>query len=201
MADTVKLLETVREAGDITLKILDIGFEAASYGCPENDEGVPLLEEDTRYWGNFSEMRGVLEDYGEVEVVDDFLEEDQTMGLRATKTVDGEPFSHFNLSYGADGGNVIVVEFRMNGRWNTVIDHHSPELTPVQVGRYVARAELSILASQFGSSTETLDYWMIEASDYHDSEFTQSRWARTRDVSKQAVSKNVNSAKEVLNQG
>lgn len=200
MVDTRRMVETAREAGNLAIEILEIGFEPASYNCPEDEEGDPLLDEDPRYWQNFTEMKETLQSFGEVEVEDQYLKQDHSMGLRATKEIDGEEFSHFYVGYGADGGNVIVVEFKMDGGWYTVIDHHSPDLSPVQVGRYVARAELTILANRLGSSTETLDYWMVEASDYHDSKTTQSLWAKHRGVSKQAVSDNVNSAKRTLNQ-
>ncbi|WP_424016235.1 hypothetical protein ACOZ4N_00260 (plasmid) [Halorientalis pallida] len=199
MTDVLEKVEVIQQAGEITLDLLEIGFPPAGYGCPEDENGTPILEEDERYWSAFKEIESRLETFGSVEFTDEFLTPDNPfLSLTARKSLGGGVFCQYNINYGADGVGTIVVEYRMNEGWHTAIDHHPSELHPVDVGRYVARAELSLLANELESPTETLDYWVVEGSDYHDSEFSQSRWAKVRNVSRQTVNDRVQSARGKL---
>lgn len=192
-------IDVFQEVGEITIRLLETRFPPAGYGCPEAENGAPILEEDERYWSALKEMESILKSFGPVEISDEFFSPAEPfLALKATKSIDDNHFCNFHVNYGADGDSVIVVEFRMNDGWHTIIDHHQDDLTPLNVGRFVARAELSVLANELESATETLDYWIVDASEYHDSKFSQSRWASIRNVSRQTVNDRVQSARNKL---
>ena len=199
MTDALAKIGVIQEVGETTLDLLEIGFPPAGYDCPVDDDGAPILKEDERYWSSLEEMQSQLESFGPVEVSDElFSASEPFLNLKATRTIDGDLFCNFHVSYDAAGGGVIVVEFRMNDSWHTVIDHSPEDITRLDVGRFVARAELSILANELESPTETLDYWIVDGSNYHDSRFSQSRWADIRNVSRQTVNDRVQSARKKL---
>lgn len=199
MGDITQKIDVVQDIGKATVDLLEIGFPPASYSCPVDEMGPDALKQDDRYGEALDKMVNRLSEFGEVEVDDEFFTESEPhLDLRATRYIDQEEFSILNIGYSADGTGVIVGEFLIDGGWYTAVDHHPAELDTLDVGRYIARAELALLAHELESPADTLDYWVTEGSDYHDSEYSQSSWAKIRNVSRQAVSDRVRSAEDKL---
>lgn len=210
-------LDAARELGEIVVKLLDVGFVPASYGCPENADGYPILEEDNHYWNNLVEAKNILQQYGQVEISDEFSDLPNFEPTQISRTLqldvesDSEASVWLNVDYQASGEAYIGGGIKPSkGPSVTVFDDFYSDLSAVTVGRTVARAELTILVSALGSSAETLDYWVLEETRFQSSEydygeedewvreFTQSNWADLRGVSRQAVSKQISSAKKKL---
>lgn len=210
MVDVNHQLEIVREMGNIVVELLEVGFAPASYGCPENDDGDPLLEEDDRFWDNLLELQQVLQQFGDVEIGNEYREHTPSRTLNLERVTDTEDTARVHVHYWAKGGAYIGGDINTSeGNSIDIFDQTHDRLSPAAVGRLVARAELMILILALGSSAETLDYWMVEmalyrGSDYEQSEMTgikkvtQSKWADIRGVSRQAVSKQITSAKRKL---
>lgn len=198
MSEVAEKIETIRDIGDAVTKVLEIGFEPAKFGCPV-EGGPESLLEDERYSQSLNDMKSVLSDFGEVEVDDEFFSESEPfLSIRSTKYVNYNRFSTIHVNYAADGTGVVTAEFQIEESWFTAVDHHVEELSTADIGRFVARAELLLLAHEFESPTETLDYWITEGCDFQEGGLRQSRWADLRGVSRQSVSDRVRSAKKKL---
>lgn len=201
--------EAVREIGEIVLTMMEIGSTPASFDCPKGDDGRPLLEEDEGYWQNLEEFESVLQDYGDPEITDSGLgtKEDPFASGRIIEVerVFSEDFVwRLEILYYAYGEVNISASVIVDSVEKVVLEPYlnpgeegAYELTPVDVGRMVARAELVLLADQLGSSAEILDYWMIEELS-PGLRLTQEKWGATRGVSRQAVNENVNAARAKL---
>jgi hypothetical protein len=135
-----------------------------------------------------------LESFGEVEVKTDYRDEPSPfVSLIARRTMDGDTFAQVHLDYAASGTCHLSIEYQIKEGWHTMLDHDFPELDSMEIGRLLARAELAILANELESGTEALDYWITEVSAHHsESRYSQSDWARVRNVSRQTVNRWVN---------
>lgn len=195
MADTTAKLNIIREAGDIATQLLHLGYPTPSPDCPTDEDGNPLLKEDDQFWSHMEQIETILRRFGDVE-----RDYNPSKGvvLEVDRMVDGELFCKFFVLPGLKDTGAMTVQFVLNNDWHTAIDHWYPDLKQVDIGRYIAKAELSILAGELGSNAETLDYWMAECVDYHDEQWDQSKWAKARNVSRQSVSQNVRDAKQKI---
>lgn len=201
--------EAVREIGDLVLTLMEIGTTPASLDCPRDDDGQMLLEEDEAYWQNLVEIKDVFEEYGFPEVSDPDVggTDDPFSSARviAVERVLSDDLAwRMEVLYYAYGevnisASVIVddVEKVVLTPYLNPGEEGAYELSPVDIGRMVARAELVLLADLLGSSAEILDYWMIEELS-PGLRLTQEEWGTIRGVSRQAVNENVNAARTKL---
>lgn len=216
MVDIDNQVKIVREMGNVVIDLLDIGFVPASYNCPENENGELVFEEDEWFWRQVQTLEQALSQFSEVEIerdeggYPDYKARDFIDLVAERKTEDGIT-SELSIYYPASGKGLIMGYIKTpEGKSVDVFDHHAEEISSDTVGRLVARGELSLLIFALESPAEALDYWMIEErpdlrSSYDkDSngegvrKITQSKWAKTRGVSRQAVSKHIRSAKTKL---
>ncbi|MWV38836.1 hypothetical protein [Natrialba sp. INN-245] len=200
-------LEAVHKMGGIALELLEIGATPATFDCPLDEDGRLLLEEEEGYWQNLTEMKTLLEGYGEPKVTDPELDVEDSLfetarAIEVERAIDEDVAWKIEIIYYAYGlasisGRILVDD----GEKNVFNSYLNPpeegayELTPVDIGRLVAKAELQLLAEQLGSSAATLDYWMVEELP-PSLQLTQTEWGEVRGVSRQAVNENVNEAKQ-----
>ena len=201
--------EAVREIGEIALAMMEIGTTPASFDCPLDDDGLPILEDDDGYWQNLKEFENILQDYGDPEITDsEYGSEVDPFASGRVITVDrvcdDNLVWRIEVLYYAYGGVAITAPVIVNDDEKVVLEPYldpaeegAYELTQVDIGRMVARAELVILAQHLGSCAEILDYWMTnELSPAL--RINQKEWGSLRGVSRQAVNENVNAAKAKL---
>jgi len=196
MTDVEGRLAVVREAGQVGLDLLECETPPLSWTTPERDDGMPIFEEDDRYWNAWDQILDILEDFTSKGVVD-VQEWDDTvpfMSADAYRGVDGEQFATVGVNYGADGSYLINIQFHIEDGWRASINDHRENLTALDIGRQIGAAELAVLANELQSPAETLDYWMTDTL-YAGS---QSAWAADRQASRQTVSDRVRSAREKL---
>lgn len=195
MTDATERLEIVREAGQIGLDLLACDTPPVSRYTPEDDDGVPLFEEDDRYWAAWTRIKELLNDFAEDEVEIERWPENQVpfLSANADRYIDGTRFATVGVNYGADGVNVINIEFKIDEGWATYINDYQDDLTALDIGRQIGAVELAVLAYELQSPTETLDYWMTE-NLYR----KQSSWAKVRQASRQTVNDRVRSARSKL---
>lgn len=198
MIDSVDKINILQDAGDIATQLLHTGFPTPSPDCPSDEEGHPILEGDDRYWNYIDQIEVCLSRFGEVERHENMRGINAGATLAASRNVGDGWTCSLRAMPGLHGNGAITLEYMLNNSWQTAIDHSYSELTMVDIGRYIAKAELSILANELGSNAETLDYWMVEEADYRDPEWDQSRWAEVRGVSRQTVNQRVRDARQKL---
>lgn len=201
--------EAVREIGGVVLELMDVGSTPASYDCPQTADGRLRLEEDEGYWQTFTEMRTVLEGYGDPEITDPDVPEEESIlqtarVIEVGRAIDENVAWTIEVVYYAHGMTAIKARVVVDGVERLVLEPYlnpseegAYELTPVDVGRMVARAEVVLLAAHLGSSAETLDYWMIDGLS-PGLRLTQEAWGDVRGVSRQAVNENVAAARTKL---
>lgn len=199
MPHTEAKLEALRSAGSIATNLLDMDFPPVAFGCPSDEDGLQF-EEDERYWTAVQETKQRMESFGEVEVKTDYRDEPSPfVSLIARRMMDGNTFAQIHLDYAASGDCHLSIEYQIKEGWHIMLDHDFPELDSMEIGRLLARAELAILANELESGTEALDYWVTEVSAHHsESRYSQSDWARVRNVSRQTVNQRVQAVKQRL---
>lgn len=209
MVHADRRLAAVRDAGKAVIEILNIGFRPAKNNGPHEEQE---LEEDPRYGPCLEALRSVMSEFDSVEV-NEYPEAPSTRQFIAERRFKGELLCSLAILYRAEGtGQVLVGVETANGTIHPV-QGEDIELSPLQVGRYVAQAELAILVAELGSCAETLDYWIKKDQnltyDQEEGEYTYGpdsksplslSWHTTRGVTKQAVSNNANSASNSLHQ-
>lgn len=197
MVDPRIRLNAIREAGEVALEVLDIGFRPADN---ENGQGSAILEEDPKYGPCLEALKNAMGGFGPVDVAE-FPEAPSVRRLASDRTEDEETFCEVVVLYRADGTGSISV--RVNTATGNIFPVHGDEfeLSPLQIGRNIAQAELAILVAELGSCAEALDYWVTEEIDYQhrkDDSAPSEAWHNSRGVTRQAISNNVNSARRKL---
>lgn len=217
MVHADRRLAAVRDAGKAVVEVLDIGFRSAKY---ERKDETPSeqLEEDPRYGPCLEAIRSSMSEFASVEIRE-FPEAPDARVLEANRTFmpvddekfDEEPLCTLTILYRSDGtGSVILVAHTANGTIYP-IDADDFELSTLQIGRYIAQAELAILVAELSSCAEALDYWIrykknltyntregrYEFDSASNSPLASS-WHTTRGVTRQAVSNNTSSAESKL---
>ena len=210
MDSVQRQLKAIREIGEITVELFDVGSVPASFGCPADEEGHLILEEDDRYREKLEEMISVLRGYATPQITNpqtgtEAEPWEAARAITVEKNIAENVRSKIDVEYRANGLCVIEGSIINDGSERQVIDtflNHGEEgidnSSPVDIGRLVARAELIFLTEHLGSSADTIDYWMMEESPGGLSKMTQSDWAKIRGVSRQAINGRISSAKQKL---
>lgn len=199
MVDPWTRLGAIREAGEVALEALDIGFRPAAN---EYDPGDTLLEEDPKYGPCLEALKNALDGFAPVDVAE-FPEAPSVRRLASYRTADEETFCGLVVLYRADGTGSILVSVKTATGEIFPIHGEEFELSPLQVGRNIAQAELAILVAELGSCAEALDYWVTDEVNYQhrkDDSAPSEAWHKSRGVTRQAISNNVNSARKKLEQ-
>lgn len=209
MVHTDRRLAAVRDAGEAVIEVLDIGFRPAKDNNAHEGNG---LEEDPRYGPCLEALRSAMNEFASVEV-NDYPEAPSTRDLIAERRFKNELLCTLRVLYRSEGTGQVLVEVETANGVIHPIQGEDFELSPLQVGRYVAQAELGILVAELGSCAEALDYWIKneknltydrkEGGYMYESDSKSplaSSWHTTRGVTKQAVSNNVNSASKSLHE-
>lgn len=231
MVHADRRLAAVRDAGEAVIEVLDIGFRPAR---DTDARGEQELREDPRYGPCLEAVRSAVDEFDSVEmnhyrdgsstralslgpigiVLPDASDDGpSTSVLTAERRFKDESLCTLSVLYRSDGrGQVIVTVETANGTIYP-IEGEDFELSPLQVGRYVAQAELAILVAELGSCAEALDYSIVEEQPltYNRKEGNYefksdstsplaSDWHTTRGVTKQAVNKNAKSASNKLHE-
>lgn len=209
MVHTDRRLAAVRDAGEAVIEVLDIGFRPAKDNNAHEENG---LEEDPRYGPCLEALRSVMNEFASVEV-NDYPEAPSTRDLIAERRFKNELLCTLRVLYRSEGTGQVLVEVETANGVIHPIQGEDFELSPLQVGRYVAQAELAILVAELGSCAEALDYWIKneknltydrkEGGYMYESDSKSPlalSWHTTRGVTKQAVSNNVNSASNSLHE-
>jgi len=199
MTDVEKKLEVIRKSGQVGIDLLECETPPVSRYTEENEDGVPIFEEDERYWDAWTRIRGLVEEFGEdgAEVERWPNEEMPFLSAYGARSVGGENFAQVTVNYVADGSFVITLEYRIDGGWATYISERAEDLTVLDIGRQITGVELALLANELESPAETLDYWMTNVLYGYDA-ITQSSWAKIRKASRQTVSDRVRAARGKL---
>lgn len=209
MVHADRRLAAVRDAGRVVIEVLDIGFRPARDKSAHEENG---LEEDPRYGPCLEALRSVMDEFAAVEV-NEYPETPSARQLVAERRFKDELLCILSVLYRSEGtGQVLVGVETANGVIHP-IHGEDFELSPLQVGRYVAQAELAILVAELGSSAETLDYWIKKEQNLtydrgngeyiYDSDSKSplaSSWHTARGITKQAVNNNANSASNKLHE-
>ncbi|WP_423995920.1 hypothetical protein [Halorubrum trapanicum] len=207
MVHTDRRLAAVRDAGKVVIEVLDIGFRPAKEQTAHEEQE---LEEDPRYGPCLEALRSVMGEFDSVEV-NEYPEAPSARQLIAERRFNNELLCSLSILYRAEGtGQILVGVETANGTIHPV-QGEDLEMSPLQVGRYVAQAELAILVAELGSCAEALDYWIKKDQNLtydqdkgkymYESDSKSplaSSWHTTRGVTKQAVSNNANSASNSL---
>jgi hypothetical protein len=194
MTDVKEKLEVVREAGELGLELLECDTPPVSRYTPEGDDGVPIFQEDERFWDAWIRVRDLVAEFDEdAEVNEERGDTIPYLAIDARRQVGGERFALVSFVYGADGGGTLTIQFQIEDGHRT-ISEYKEKLTALDLGREIAATEITLLANELQSPAETLDYWMTQTF----SSTRQSSWADDRKASPQTVSDRVRSAKEKL---
>jgi hypothetical protein len=195
MTDVRERLDVVRAAGQLGLDLLECETPPLSWTTPERDDGMPIFEEDDRYWSAWNRILDLLDDFSPPGVdITEWDEEVPFMSAHTYRYVDGKEFATVGVNYGADGSYLINIQFNIEDGWHASINDHRENLTALDIGRKIGAAELAVLAHELQSPAETLDYWMTDML-YAGS---QSAWAADRQASRQTVSDRVRAARNKL---
>ncbi|KAB1196905.1 MULTISPECIES: hypothetical protein [Haloferax] len=193
-------LAAVREAGEVVIEVLDIGFRPT---LPDFESKNLSLEDDPRYGPCLEAHKRILEEYGDLEVKS-YPDAPHTRTLHATRKFNDERLCEIAVAYNASGtGQVFMIVETAN---DSIVPIHGDdyELERLQIGRSVAQAELAILVAELGSPAEALDYWavneMAPSRERYDRSPPSAQWHTIRGVTRQAVSNNVNSARRALHE-
>lgn len=194
MTEVEEKIGVVREAGEIGLELVQCDTPPVSRYAPEDDDGVPIFQEDDRFWNAWDQVRNSVTKFDDNAEAEEYRDEPVPyFAIHAYREVSGEEFATVGFVYGADGGCVINIEFKIEDGWRSINDYQE-NLTALDVGREIGAVEIAVLANELQSPTETLDYWMTQTLySTH-----QSSWATDRKASPQTVSDRVRSAKEKL---
>lgn len=204
MVHADRRLAAVRDAGEALIEALNIGFRPAK---EENAHDEQKLEKDPRYGPCLEALRSVMNEFASVEV----QEASSARELIAERRFKNELLCSLSVLYRSEGTGQVLVSVETANGVIYPIEGEDFELSPLQVGRYVAQAELAILVAELGSCAEALDYWIDKEQNLtynrkkggymYESDSRSPlapAWHTTRGVTKQAVSKNANSASNSL---
>lgn len=207
MVHVDRRLAAVRDAGEAVIDVLDIGFRPARVTDAHEEQE---LREDSRYGPCLKALRSAMTEFGSVEL-NQHQGDPPTITLTAERYFKDELLCSLFVLYRSDGTGQVHLSAETANDTIHPIEGGEFELAPLQVGRYVAQAELAILVAELGSCAEALDYWIVEEQPLsydrkegryvHDSDSTSplaSDWHTTRGVTKQAVRKNALSASNKL---
>lgn len=209
MVHTDRRLAAVRDAGEAVIEMLNIGFRPAKNENAHEEQG---LEQDPRYGPCLEALRSAMNEFSSVEI-NECPEVPSKRHLVAERQFKDELLCEIAVSYRSDGtGDVIVGVETANGVIHPIEGEYF-ELSPLEVGRHVAQAELAILVAELGSCAKSLDYWIKkdqnltydpEKESYTYKSNSKSplarSWHTTRGVTKQAVSNNASSASNSLHE-
>ena len=196
MTYTGEKIDVAQEAGQLGIDLLNCDTPPVSYYVAEADDGKPVFEDDTRFWGAWTDIRNRVASFTDENIkVEEWREEDVPfISASGTRYVSGEEFAHAHADYSTDGVLVITLEFQIEEGWSTYISQRAHELSALDIGQQIGAIELAVLANELESPTETLDYWMTDVLYT----FRQATWADVRQVSAQTVSDRVRAAEEKL---
>lgn len=196
MTDCHERLGVVREAGELGLDLLECETPPLKWTTPERDSGMPIFEEDNRYWDAWNNLLDLLDAFTTSGLDIEEYDGDGVpfMTASAYRRVDGEQFATVGVNYTVDGGFLLNIQFNIEDGWRASINDYRENLTPLDIGRKIGAAELAVLAHELQSPAETLDYWMTDTL-YSGS---QSAWAADRQASRQTVSDRVRAARTKL---
>jgi len=209
MVHTDRRLAAVRDAGEAVIEVLDIGFRPAKNENAHEEQG---LEEDPKYGPCLEALRTAMNEFASVEV-NEYPKAPSVRLLTADRYFKDELLCEITVSYQSDGTGEVIVSVETANGTILPIEGEYFELSPLQVGRHVAQAELAILVSELGSCAKALDYWIkkdqnITYNREKDSYMFKSNsksplapsWHSIRGVTKQAVSNNAGSASNSLHE-
>jgi hypothetical protein len=207
MVHADRRLAAVRDAGEVITEVLYIGFRPAK-NKPEYDEQG--LEEDPRYGPCLEALRTAMSEFASVEVKE-FSEAPSARRLSAERWFNEELLCRLEVLYRSEGTGQVNLKVETENGYLEPIIKEDFELSLLQVGRYIAQAELAILVGELGSCAEALDYWIKKDQnltyDRRNETYTRdpdskspfaSSWHNTRGVTKQAISNNASSASKSL---
>lgn len=184
-------LSAVRDAGSAVIELLDVGFKPATPGFdPDNAQ----LEEDPEYGKCLRMLEDALKQFGPTETYE--VRDYPLRHLESTRVFNGNKYSAIEISYKSNGTGQIKVIVQTPEYFITPIDDMNYELSRLEVGRRTAHGELAILVTELGSCAEALDYWVTDELD--EAPFKSNTWRTARGVTPQAISNNVNSARDKL---
>lgn len=194
MTEVDQKIQLVREAGEIGLELLECNTPPVSRYAPEGDDGVPIFQEDERFWSAWTQARDLAAKFDDDPTIEEVRDDSVPhFAIHTRRRIDGERFANVGFVYGADGKCVINLEFKIEDGWRAINDYQK-DLTALDIGRQIAAVELAVLANELQSPAETMDYWMTQTLY----SIRQSSWADDRKASPQTVSDRVRSAKEKL---
>lgn len=206
MVHADRRLAAVCDAGEAVIEVLDIGFRPVKEESAHDEQ---RLEKDPRYGPCLEALRSVMSEFAAVEV----NEAPSARELIAERQFNDEVLCTLVVLYRGEGTGQVLVSVETANDVIYPIEGEDFELSPLQVGRYVAQAELAILVAELGSCAEALDYWISKEQNLaynrekggymYESDSKSplaSAWHTTRGVTKQAVSKNANSASNTLHE-
>jgi len=155
------------------------------------------VEQDGEWWDAWCEIHAIVRDrvadpdISANEMRPDIEPHRRHDGLRATT-------DHVSLSVKvyADGHVRILAEYD-DGRpaWSVLHEDHAEAVDAIDIGREVAAAELTLLASATGSCAAALDYWQTQERPRPPQ---QRVWAEMRGVNRQTVSDRVAETRDIL---
>lgn len=205
MVHTDRRLAAVRDAGEAVIEVLDIGFREAKF----NDAGGEL-EEDPRYGPCLEALRSALSEFDTVDI-SKYPEDPSVRYLNAERRFNDELLCSIGIIYRSEGSGQILLQVETANGTEDLVNSEGYELSSLQIGRYVAQAELAILVADLGSCAKAIDYWMKKEQnltyDPKTGEYTGDpdvrsplapTWHNIRGVTKQAVSNNALSASNTL---
>ena len=192
-----ELAQTVIDVAQVDVPELEVTDEMI---VEEEEPNRPWIEteQDEEWWDAWCEIHDiVVAEHGAPDIPDNRIRPDVEPHRRYDSIKVSTEWTSLVVKVYASGRVNILAEYDngSDGSWAVLVDEDAETIDPLEVGRDVASAELTILTHQTQSAVETLDYWQTELSPR---QWRQRKWADVRGVGNQAVSNAKTSAEAAL---
>lgn len=192
------LANAVIEISNVDVPVLEVS-DGMIVGEPGGRDWIDV-EQDEQHWNAWCEIYNIVDDHGRSPEIENRLLPDVESYLRYQSVNARTEYTSLGVKVYADGHINILAEYDIGDESSMAVmfDDDASELDPVEIGRTVASAELSLLVRATGSDAAALDYWQTRRSDGW---YRQQSWADVRGVGRQSVNDQVRKAKDALEGG